>query len=88
MYIVKGFQIREILDEIVAVPTGEVAQKFSGIVGMNEVGKFLFEKLSTEQTVQSLVVALMEEYEVEEQTATEDVKEFLEELRKNGLLVE
>ena len=88
MHIVKGFFIREVLDEIIAVPTSEVLQKFSGIIGMNPVGKFLFEKLVTEQSLQSLVAALMEEYEVDETVATEDVQEFLEKLRQHDLLEE
>ena len=88
MRIISGFQIRQILDETLAVPGGEVSRQFSGIVSLNEIGSFLFGLLQTEQTVDSLVAALLEEYEVEPEPARQDVLEFLEQLRSARLLIE
>ena len=88
MRIVSGFNIREVLDEIIAVPGGEAAKELSGIISLNEVGKFLFQQLNQEQTEQSLVAALVEEYEVDPITAQTDVKEFLDHLRKFNLIQE
>lgn len=88
MRIMEGFCVREFLDEIIAIPTGEVSQSFSGIISMNPVGQFLFECLAQEQTEESLVEAVTREYEVDEKTALEDIQAFLDELRKNKLLVE
>ena len=62
MRIVSGFHVREILDEVIAVPTGEAAGKLSGIVGLNEVGRFLFERLNRECTEQELVQAVLDTY--------------------------
>lgn len=88
MRIISGFHIREIVDEIVAVPTGEAAKKLSGIVSLNPVSKFLFEELRNEHTEQSLVSALMNEYEVDQCTAEADIKKFLDYLRSFNLLIE
>ena len=88
MHIPKGFHIRQILDETIAVPSGEVSREFSGIVSLNEVGQFLFEQLQTEQTTESLVSALLDTYDVDRATAMTDVGEFLSHLRSAGLLVE
>lgn len=88
MRIVSGFRIRRIADEIVAVPTGEAAKKLAGIVSLNAVTKFLFEELGNEHTEQSLVSALMNEYEVDQYTAEADIKEFLDYLRSFNLLEE
>lgn len=88
MRIVSGFRIRQIADEIVAVPTGEASKKLSGIVSLNEVTQFLFEELEKEHTEQSLVSALMNEYEVDQHTAEADIKEFLDYLRSFNLLKE
>lgn len=88
MHIPKGFHVRQILDETIAVPSGEVSKQFSGIVSLNEVGQFLFEQLQSEQTTESLVCALLDHYEVEQETAQKDVDEFLGHLRSAGLLVE
>lgn len=88
MHIVSGFHIRQILDEVIAVPGGEAAKQFSGIVSLNEIGRFLFEKLSQDQTVESLVQSVLEEYDTDPATARTDVTEFLYHLRRAGLLVE
>ena len=88
MHVVKGFRIREVVNEIIAVPVGEAANIFSGIISLNDVGRFLLEQLTADHTEKSLVEALCEEYEVEPEIAEADVKDFVEHLRNAGLLVE
>lgn len=86
MRLVEGFCIREILDETVAIPTQNAAHHLSGLVAMNETGKFLFEMLQRPQTRESLISALLEEYEVDKETAQTDVDSFLKILVDNNLL--
>lgn len=88
MKLVSGFCVRRILDETVAVPTQEAAHRLSGLIAMNETGEFLFQLLQSTQTKESLVRALLENYETDETTAERDVTAFLEILRKDGLLEE
>lgn len=88
MHIVSGFHVRQILDEIIAVPGGDAARQFTGIISLNEIGRFLFEALRADQSVDTLVRAVLEEYEIDADTARSDVNEFLEQLRGAGLLIE
>lgn len=88
MRILEGFHLRQIAGELIAVPTGPVAAKLSGLAVMNETASFLFDLLQAEQTEDSLVSAMLEEYDTSSETAREDVQEFLAILRENGLLVE
>lgn len=88
MRIVSGFILREICGETIAIPSGDSAHCLSGLVALNESGKFLFELLQTEQTIQSLTEALADTYEVTQSTAVTDVQEFLDMLRQCNLLVE
>lgn len=88
MRLVEGFHVRQILDEVVAIPAGEAGKVFSGIISLNEIGRFLFEELRREQTEGSLVRAVLDQYEVEPETALADVREFLEHLRNAKLLIE
>ena len=87
MRLISGFCVRKVLDETIAIPTREAAHELSGLASMNETGEFLFELLQTEQTVDSLVEALMENYEVEKETAKKDVEIFLGVLKENKMLV-
>ena len=88
MRIVAGFCVRKIMDETIAIPTQEAARGLSGLVSMIGTGRFLFELLQTEQTKESLVEALLEQYDVDAVTAEADVDAFVEVVRANGLLEE
>lgn len=88
MHIVPGFVVRQIAGETVAIPAGEAARALSGLLALNGSGRLLFERLQTEQTEDSLVQYLLEQYELDAPTAKADVAEFLGILRENGVLVE
>ena len=88
MKLIGGFCVRKILDETVAIPTQEAARKLSGLVAMNETGEFLFELLQKTQTEESLVQALLDAYEIDEETAKTDVEVFVKILKENNLLEE
>lgn len=88
MRIAVKLMIRKIANEIVAVPVGAPRGGFSGILGLNEVGQYLIELLAKEQTEDTLVSAILEEYDVDQATARADVREVLEHLRDAGLLIE
>ena len=87
MRIAGGFCLRNILGETIAVPTGEAATYLSGLVSLNETGAFLFEKLQAEQTAESLIHALLEEYDTDPETARRDVTRFLEIMSRHNLLI-
>lgn len=88
MRIVPGFIVRQIADEIVGIPTGDSARVLSGLVALNESGRFLFELLQTSRTEEELVSAMVESYDVDPATARADVAEFLAYLRRSQLLDE
>lgn len=88
MRIVPGFVVRQIAGETIAIPAGPAARELSGLLALNGSGKFLFDLLQTEQTQQSLVQALLDNYEIDSATAEADVTEFLQTLRSNGVLQE
>lgn len=88
MKIVEGFCLRDVLGEKIAVPTGAVAAKLSGIAAMNETGEFIFNLLQTQQTEETLLAAMLAEYDVPEEIARGDLRELLDVFRHYGLLEE
>lgn len=88
MKLIEGFSIRKILDETVIIPTGKAGHCLSGLISVNETGEYLFELLQAEQTMESLVTEMLEEFEVEKETAEADVKAFVNVLIENGMLEE
>lgn len=78
MKIEKEFILREIAGDYVIVPTGKTALDFNGLITVNELGAFIWERLSEDTTVEQIVAAILAEYDVDEATAKADTQEFLE----------
>ncbi len=76
-----GFLIRQVAGRYVLAPVGDTVKVFSGMVTMNATGKFLWDLLEQDQTVESLAQALADNYEVDVEKATEDVIKYLEPLK-------
>ena len=85
----EDFILREIAGEFMLVPTGAAAAKFNGLITTNEIGCFIFKALrDEEQTEESLVTKITGEYTIDADTAAEDLREFLQQMRDVGALVE
>lgn len=84
----KNFVLRRVVDNAVLVPFGQKMIDFNGMISLNKVGAFLAEKLQEETTLEVLVAAVVEKYDVDAETATADVSRFLDELRANKALAE
>lgn len=86
MKVEKEFVLREIAGDYVIIPTGKTVLKFNGLITVNEVGASLWKMLQEEATMDELVQGILEEYDVDEATAREDIQEFLDTLDKGGVL--
>lgn len=53
---------------------------------VNEVGVLILKKLKKDTTIEALVKAICEEFEVDKETATKDVKDFVLKLEKFGFI--
>lgn len=86
MKIEKEFILREIAGDYVIVPTGKTALEFNGLITVNELGAFIWKKLQQEVSEDELIQDILEEYEVDEETARHDVEEFLNKLTECKIL--
>ena len=82
------FILREIAGEYMLVPVGQAAARFNGLIAINEIGSFLFQALGREQTEDSLVDLIVKEYDIDRETARNDLQSFLTDLRQLGALIE
>lgn len=88
MKIDKNFVLREIAGEYIIIPTGRTALEFNGLITVNEVGMELWKMLQKDVTFDDLLNGILEEYDVDENAAREDIQEFLDRLIKGGILTE
>ncbi len=86
MKLKNGIVTNSIDGESFAIATGEAAKDFNGLVKNNPSAAFIFELLKTEQTEDSIVSAMLEKYEVDEQTVRADVQELLSLLKSKNLI--
>ncbi len=86
MRINKEFVLREIAGDYVIIPTGQTVLEFNGLITVNEVGVSLWNMLQKEVTEDDLVKGILEEYEVEEDVAREDIREFIDTLVTGNIL--
>lgn len=82
----KEFILREIAGDYILVPVGNTALEFNGLLTVNEIGAFLWERMKKETTIDALTAAVLEEYEVDADTARKDVEEFVASLQKVGIV--
>ena len=67
------FILRQIMGDVIAVPVGDSALDFNGMICLNEVGEEIWKGLQAQKTTEE---------------AEEDLDGFLSGLRQNGLLEE
>lgn len=87
MKIKDGFVLRNICGEYLVVAIGKQTLDFKGLIKLNEPGAFLWEQLQTERTVEELQTAMLNEYDVDADTAAADIDAFVQSLKKADLLV-
>lgn len=80
-----GYVSREIAGEFLAIPVAPELDS-SNIVILNPVSGLLWEKLQNECTLPQLVKAVTEEFTIDDATAENDIKEFLQMLKESNML--
>jgi len=74
------FVARQVAEELVIVPlSGNVAQ-MNELFTLNETGKFIWENISVDKTTTQISALLTSEFDIDEQTAQQDVEIFLSQM--------
>ena len=81
-----SFEAMYIDEHTVAVPVGESADKFHGIVELNDSAAVIFELLKEETSQEQIVEQLKKQYSSNESELIEFVDEFVGKLNQEGLL--
>ncbi|MCI6549508.1 MAG: PqqD family protein [Prevotella sp.] len=83
----KGFNLRNVCGEQIIVPEGKENIDCSSIISMNESSAYLWKNIQDKDfTAEDLVRLLMDEYEVDEETAGEDVRQLIRQWQTADLL--
>ena len=81
MQIKKRLLKRQIAGDAFLVPLGKEVYDSNGLFFLNEVGEFIWDRLEAAENQQDILNALLEEYDVAEAVARQDVENFFQKLR-------
>lgn len=87
MKLKQGFILRDVAGQTIILSSGEELN-LNMMITLNETGKFLWERLNTETNEETLVAALLAEYDVDETTAKAAVESFISTLNEHEFLAD
>ena len=88
MKIVPDFELVNIAGDYMLIPVGENVDNFSGTLVLNGVSAFIIDKLRDDINKEDLVQLVLNEYDVDRETAQTDVEEMIGELINMGVIYE
>ena len=80
------FEIMDLDDGLVAVPVGNGADQFHGVMKVNETAAAILKLLEQETTENAIVEALLKEYTGDKDEITGYVQEYIEKLKMEGIV--
>lgn len=84
MKLTNGLYLSEMGSEFVVM--ADEPRVFNGVIKLNKSGAFLFELLQKDTSYDDVLQAVLEKYEVDEETAQDDIDEYIEIFDKAGLI--
>jgi hypothetical protein len=82
-----GYVLRPFLEECLVIPVGMQQDVEPSMGILNPVGQFLWELLQDGKSFQELLHAVVEEFDVDSQTAAQDIQDYLKELDEHHYLM-
>lgn len=85
MKIKEGFLVRQMAGATVVVPCGD-RMDMDMMITLNDTGRFLWEQLQEEKSVDELTAAVLAVYDVDEATARDYIEKFVARLKELDFL--
>ena len=82
----EGLILREVADQTVIVPTGQMVFDFNCLITLNPSARWIWDHLDESQSAETLTKEMAIEFNIDEATAGKDIEEFLAELLRLGLI--
>jgi hypothetical protein len=86
MKIKEDFMLRNICEDWIVIPMGERLLEFNGMMKLNQSGSFIWKLLEMEKSREDIISAMLEEYDIQEETATHEFDIFLQSLTDANIL--
>lgn len=88
MKIKKGFVLRSVAGQHVVIATGEASKEFYGMIKVNETGADIWQALIEECQEEEIVHRLVDKYKIDEDTARDSIRTFINKMDQAGFMTE
>ncbi len=89
MKVKEGLKLNSVCGQTFLVPMGETNIDFSKLIALNESSLVMWKRMSQgEFTEDDLVQVLLDEYEVEDAVARNDVKKIIKQFKDENLVID
>lgn len=88
MKIKEGFVLRQVAGNYIIIGIGDDAVDFNGMITINETGAFLWNLLTIGASYNELLDKMLSEYDVDRDTAENDIRNFIDKLNEGKLLAD
>ncbi len=82
------FVLQNVGGEYILVPIGQRVLDLNGIITLNSTGHYIWELLSEHRSEDELIAGVVKHFDVDPEQARGDIKIFLEEISRMGMLEE
>ncbi len=79
---------RDIAGDNLLIPVGEATQRLNGMIHLDNTAAFIWQHINTAKNLDEIVEKIQEEYEVDAETAHQDVYGFALELYKLEMILD
>ncbi len=86
MHLKCDFEVMELNEEKIAVPVGENAAAFNGVIKLNDTAVSILNLLKKETSAEAIVDALLAEYDADRDTVEKDVEKYIVEFTNAGVI--
>lgn len=82
----EDFLLKNVGGQDLLVPLGAKVMDMNSLITLNATGRRVWELLAADRSVEYLVAAVVEQFDVEQERARADVQAFLDDLGRLGML--
>lgn len=87
MKIKENVELKEVAGEYIVLGGSNSSLNLSKLITLNSTGAFLFNLLKSDKTKEELLDVLLNKYDIDKETATNDINNFVNKLKDLDILI-
>lgn len=82
----EGYVMRQIAGQSVVIAVGKASESFHGMINLNDSGSCVWKNIEKGLNEDEIADKLVDEFDIDHQTALKDVQEMIKKMKEQGIL--